>query len=154
MERTCSSLRWSLGSSYEEHEVSSEKRRCHTKFTFEEFTTLLTSVSIVAPLWGPMLLLRAGMLIFTTEKLTSVLYSAELPGHCGGVSSVAWARKGEYLRSCESARFARTDCARAPHARHALEYQKALASGRRRLCRVIAHARLRYALRSKCLHAA
>ena len=34
--------------------------------------------------------------------------SAESPGHCGGISSVAWARRWEYLRSCESARFACT----------------------------------------------
>ena len=30
------------------------------------------------------------------------------PGHCGSVSSVAWARKWEYIRSCESAWLART----------------------------------------------
>ena len=35
--------------------------------------------------------------------------SAESPGHCGGVSSVAWARKWEYLRTCESACLACTD---------------------------------------------
>ena len=34
--------------------------------------------------------------------------SAESPGHCGSVSSVAWARKWEYIRSCESAWLART----------------------------------------------
>ena len=37
--------------------------------------------------------------------------SAESPGHCGGLCSVAWARKWEYLRSCESSWLARTHCA-------------------------------------------